>query len=92
MMVEFEWDDDKAASNLKKHGVSFPVAARVFADPNRIERRDDRHDYGEDRFVTVGLVGDVELAVLYTPRGEATRIISARKAEPHEQNDYWKDR
>ena len=92
MDVEFEWDDNKAASNLKKHGVSFPLATRVFSDPYRIERRDDR-GYEEDRFITVGLVGNMELTVLYTPRGNDTlRIISARKADRNEQNSYWKNR
>jgi uncharacterized protein len=55
--MEFEWDSNKAHSNLRKHGVSFEDATRVFLDPHRIETFDDRETYGEDRWKTVGLVG-----------------------------------
>ncbi len=54
--MKFEWDSDKAQSNLRKHQVSFEEAARVFLDPNRIETFDGREDYSEDRWKTVGLV------------------------------------
>jgi uncharacterized protein len=87
--VEFEWNERKAASNLRKHGISFPVATRVFLDPKRIEQVDDREAYGEDRFVTVGLVDGIELFVAYTLRTDSIRIISARKADRHESNEYW---
>lgn len=92
MTLRFEWDPDKAASNLKKHGVSFDVAARIFYDMDRLDRHDGREDYGEDRFITIGLVGGVELSVAYTLRTDTIRIISAREAERHEQRDYWKNR
>lgn len=92
MGLNFEWDDDKAASNLTDHRVAFEDAARVFYDPSRIDRYDGREDYGEDRFLTIGLFGTVELAVVYTVRGDTIRLISARKAESHERNDYWKNR
>ncbi|MBS0193610.1 MAG: BrnT family toxin [Proteobacteria bacterium] len=92
MELEFEWDEDKAATNLAKHGVTFHTASRVFFDLERTDRHDGREDYGEDRFVTVGLVGTTELIVAYTMRTDIIRIISARKAEPHEQREYWKNR
>ena len=92
MGLSFEWDEEKAAANLTKHGVSFELAARAFYDPARLDRIDAREDYGEDRFLTIGLVGDVELAVVYTLRGDAIRLISARQAERHEQREYWKNR
>jgi len=92
MDLNFEWDDEKATSNLNKHGVSFALATRVFRDPARIERHDNRENHGEDRFLTVGLVGDMELVVIYTLRDETVRLISARQAERHEQHDYWKNR
>ena len=92
MELSFEWDEVKAAINLKEHGVSFELAARAFYDIYRTDRYDIRESYGEDRYVTVGLVGDVELAVAYTLRGDTIRIISARMAEPNEQSTYWKDR
>ncbi|HEY2012812.1 MAG TPA: BrnT family toxin [Bryobacteraceae bacterium] len=89
--MEFEWDPDKAQSNLVKHHVGFELAARVFLDPNRIETFDGREDYGEDRWKTVGLVEPALLAVVYTVRGEddkIIRLISARKADSYEQAQY----
>ncbi|MDP1697344.1 MAG: BrnT family toxin [Xanthomonadaceae bacterium] len=92
MTLSLEWDDEKAASNLTKHRVAFEDAARVFLDPNRLDRHDHRENYGEDRFLTIGLVGMVELAVVYTVRSDIFRIISARKAESNERHEYWKIR
>ncbi len=92
MRLNFEWDEEKAAANLTKHRVAFEDAARIFYDLNRIDRHDGREDYGEDRFLTIGLFATVELAVLYTLRDDTIRLISARKAERHEQLEYWKDR
>ena len=89
--MEFEWNRAKAQSNLRKHQVSFEEAARVFVDPNRIETFDGRETYGEDRWKTVGLVEPALLAVVYTVRGEddeIIRLISARKADTHEQAQY----
>jgi uncharacterized protein len=86
--VEFEWDAKKAASNLRKHRISFPFAAAIFLDENRIERRDQK-DYGEDRWITIGLVDEIEIVVAYTIRGENIRLISARKANSHERKEYW---
>lgn len=89
--MEFEWDITKAASNLRKHRVSFEDAARVFLDPNRIETFDGRDVYGEDRWKTVGLVEPALLAVVYTIRGndgEIIRLISTRKADAHERTQY----
>jgi uncharacterized DUF497 family protein len=92
MTLNFEWDDEKATSNLTKHGVPFHEALSVFLDVNRLDRYDGREDYGEDRFLTIGLADDIELAVAYTLRSDTIRIISARKATRHEQRDYWKNR
>jgi uncharacterized protein len=89
--VNFEWDSDKAARNLRKHRVSFEDAARVFLDPCRIESFDGREDYGEDRWRTVGFVEPALLVVVYTVRGEGgevLRIISARKADANERTQY----
>lgn len=87
--MDFEWDSRKAAANLRKHGVPFRFATRVFLDVNRLERPDTDGEYGEDRWITVGLAGEFELTVVYTVRGEQIRIISARKAERHEREAYW---
>ena len=89
--MDFEWDADKAALNLRKHHVSFEDAARVFLDPNRIETFDGRNAHGEDRWKTVGLVEPALLAVVYTVRGkngDVIRLISARKADAHERAQY----
>jgi uncharacterized protein len=87
--VEFDWDGTKAASNLRKHGVAFEFAAGVFADVNRIERRDLDSSDDEERWATVGLIEGLEIYVVYTVRGEVVRLISARKASRYEREKYW---
>ena len=88
--MEFEWNDAKAEANWRRHGVRFELAATVFSDPLAIERVDDREDYGEDRFVIVGMAeGNVLLFVAHTERGEGIRIVSARRATQDEQDDYF---
>ena len=84
----FQWDDDKAALNYAKHGVRFEAARDVFKDPFAIEEIDDRENYGEERFILIGTASSRLLVVVYTMRGETTRIISARGAEPYEQRQY----
>ena len=91
MSETFEWDAAKAAENFAKHGVSFDTAARVFSDPFGVERLDDREDYGEERFILIGTVAEVVLTVVYTERNGRIRIISARRATRHEQDDYFKE-
>jgi uncharacterized DUF497 family protein len=85
---EFEWDAAKAESNLKKHGVSFEAARRVFDDAFAFEWCDAAGKSGEIRYVITGMVHDVILAVVYTERGGRARIISARKATKHEEREY----
>lgn len=87
--MEFEWDAKKAAFNFRKHGVPFPFATRIFLDDHRIERLDDREDYGENRFVTIGRINGSEIVVVYTLREPKIRIISARKADDDEIEAYW---
>ena len=90
MKLEFEWHKAKAEANLCAHGVSFDLARTVFRDPFAIERLDDRADYGEERFVMIGMAeGDILLFVAYTEREERIRIISARRATQYEQGDYF---
>lgn len=91
MQNGFEWDAGKAAANLARHGVTFEVAQRVFDDPFAIEWMDDRENYGEPRFITLGMVDGRILFVVYTLRGDIIRIISARGAEPHEKRIYHED-
>jgi uncharacterized protein len=85
----FEWDDDKNAANYAKHGVSFEQARLVFKDAFAIGEYDDRADYGEERFIIVGMAEGVLIFVAYAERGDRVRIISARRATSHEQNDYY---
>jgi len=87
--MKLEWDADKAARNLKKHGVSFEDAELVFYDPGRIETYDEREDYSEDRWATIGLAYSAILYVVYTVRHEDTiRLISVRKANANERKQY----
>jgi len=89
MKLKFEWDAAKAEANWKKHGVSFELAREVFRDPFAVLRVDERADYGEERFVIIGAAENkVLLAVTYTEREENIRLISARRATQHEQDDY----
>jgi hypothetical protein len=86
--VRFQYDPAKAASNFKKHGVSFADAEGVFFDPLAIHQLDpDSED--EDRFVAVGAgSAGIVLVVVYTLRGEEIRLISARRATRHEVRNY----
>jgi len=88
---DFEWDDNKAAENYAKHGISFETAVRVFGDAFAIERLDDREDYGEDRYSILGMVDARLLYVAYAVRDGVIRIISARGAEPYEKRQYHED-
>ena len=84
----FEWDDEKYKINIKKHGIYFEDAARVFLDKNSIYYYDELHSEYEDRIKIIGMVENV-LTVIYTERGEVNRIISARPADKYERNDYY---
>ena len=83
-----EWDDKKAEINIKKHGIYFEDAARIFLDENRIEDYDELHSDYEERIKVIGKVDEI-LFVIYTERGEKYRLISARYANKKEVNDYY---
>lgn len=85
----FEWDENKAAENCAKHGVSFEMATKVFKDPFAIERLDDREGYGEDQFILTGSAEGAVLTIVYTERDDRIQIISARHATRYEQDDYF---
>ena len=91
MQLDFEWDDAKAEANLDKHGVDFHDAIQVFSDLRRMEYLDPCREYGEDRFVTVGVAEGRLLVVVYTERGRRIRIISARQATSRERRTYHED-
>jgi uncharacterized DUF497 family protein len=86
---EFEWDPDKARSNLAKHGVSFEAARLVFDDVFALDRFDAGSGHSEARYIITGVVNGILVTVVYTERGERTRIISARKATRYEQREYY---
>ena len=86
--LKFVWDSDKAEKNIKKHGIYFEDAVRVFFDDNRLDDYDEFHSDFEDRYKIIGKVREI-LVVIYTERGEMTRIISARKANKNEERDYY---
>lgn len=90
-MTSFEWDEDKAARNLIEHRVSFEQAALACRDPFAVEWIDEREDYGEERVNLLGLYGREVLFVAYAERGENIRIITARRAERHEQDRYYRE-
>ena len=89
----FEWDDDKAARNLRIHEVDFREAATVFEDPDAITVPDELHSEDEGRSITLGLslLARV-LLVVHTDRRARIRIISARKATPAERAQYESER
>lgn len=90
-MIEFEWDTSKAASNLKKHGISFEEAKSVFYDEFAVQFYDERHSEAEDRFLMLGLSRESNiLLVCHCERdsGHTIRIISARKATKNEGKHY----
>jgi uncharacterized DUF497 family protein len=93
MALLFEWDDDKARANVKKHKVSFDEARTALSDPLEMTIYDPDHSADEDRFISMGLSeqGRV-LVVSYTERGDRIRIISARLANKHERKQYEEER
>ncbi len=84
----FEWDDAKAASNILKHGISFPYAARVFLDPEGVELDAHRPEDGEVRRKAVGQVEERVLCVVFTVRNGVVRLISARQCNAKEGREY----
>jgi len=85
--LRFEWDEAKAAANYAKHGVSFEAAADVFFDPNRADVDASRAMDGEARWKAFGMVDGQFIAVVYVVRGDAVRLISARRARPREMRN-----
>ncbi|HEX7315517.1 MAG TPA: BrnT family toxin [Pyrinomonadaceae bacterium] len=87
--MRFEWDDAKAAANLRKHWVSFEEAAEVFNDPNIAENESAKQSFDEPRFVVTGYSSRRLLVVVFTERGaDIIRIISARLPTPSERKMY----
>jgi hypothetical protein len=87
--MKFEWDPEKAASNLRKHGVSFEMAARAFEDELSATFPDPDHSLGEHRLITYGMGIDRKLLVVsHTEQSGTIRIVSARAATNNERKRY----
>jgi uncharacterized DUF497 family protein len=86
---DFEWDPSKARRNRAKHGVSFETAKKAFADPLMVEILDDRENYGEERYLLIGMADGQLLSIIYTERQGRFRIIMARRSTKDEQDHYF---
>lgn len=84
--MKFEWDEDKRQDVIRERGVDLLKAARIF-EGFTLTMQDTREDYGEPRYISLGLVSDVPYIVVHTPRDNRTRLITAWKGG---QNDYKK--
>lgn len=92
MALTFEWDEEKALENLRKHGVSFVEARTIFGDTLSSSISDPDHSGEEARFLTIGLSADGRiLVVVHTDRGQNVRLISARRATRRERLGYEED-
>jgi uncharacterized DUF497 family protein len=83
--LDFEWDDAKNALNIEKHGIDFEDAIAIWEGPVLVAPSPRG---GEDRKIAIGMVEGVEIAVVYTERGTAKRLISARRARTNERRAY----
>jgi len=93
--LQFEWDKRKEKTNIKKHGVSFEEAQAVFFDENAIQFFDPDHSDDEDRFILLGISFKLRILVVchcFRESEGIIRIISARKADGDEENEYWRNR
>lgn len=89
MALEFEWDEEKANTNLRKHGIAFEEATTIFSDPFLITIDDPLHSFDEEPFVNIGYSTKLRvLVVVHTERKNLIRIISARKATKREREIY----
>lgn len=88
--MRFEWDEAKRESNLLKHGLDFLDIERVF-EGETVTILDDRFDYGEERYITLGLLDGRVVVIVHTETEDCLRLISARKATINEEISYFKE-
>ncbi len=86
--MQYSWHEPKRRSNLRKHALDFRDAQKVFAGPT-FTFEDNREDYGEQRWVTLGLLRDTVVVIVHTETEEEIRIISMRRAKDEEQITYF---
>lgn len=88
--MRFDWDETKRLANIKKHGVDFADDIATLFDNDVFTIEDQRFDYGETRYITFGLFKSRVIVVAHTDDNKVIRIISARKASKHEEEQYFK--
>ncbi|MCU0510803.1 MAG: BrnT family toxin [Anaerolineae bacterium] len=88
--MKIEWNEEKRWQNSAKHAIDFQDAAAIFDGPV-VTIEDDRLDYGEARWIAVGLMQGRVIVVIYALRGDAIRLISARRATKYEAAEYWRN-
>jgi|SRR6185369_5353141 len=88
--VDFVWDEQKRLLNLRKHGLDFVDCAALFRGPT-VTWPDVRFDYGEARYIAVGLIRDRVVVIVYAEVPGAIRVISMRKASKHEEASYFEN-
>ncbi len=86
--MDFKWDDKKRKSNIKDHGIDFINSPKVF-ESYTLTIEDDRYDYGEERFITFGILEGRVVVVVHTENEDSIRIISIRKATKNEEKAYF---
>jgi hypothetical protein len=86
--MKFDWDEAKRRFNIRKHGIDFLDVAKVF-DGDILTIEDDRYEYGENRFITLGILRDHVIVIAHTETETLIRIISARKATRNEEKLYF---
>jgi uncharacterized DUF497 family protein len=88
--MRYEWDEAKRLANIQKHGIDFTGIEKVFADKT-VTILDDRFDYGESRFITLGMLSGRIVVIAHSETDEVIRIISVRKATKNEEAGYFKE-
>ena len=88
LSMRYEWNERKREANLRKHGFDFVDAPKVF-DGITLSILDDREDYGEERYVTLGLLKNTVVIIVHTEQPDIIRIISMRKATRYEEDNYF---
>ena len=89
-MLRFTWDETKRQKNITQHGLDFLDVERVFRGPT-FTFEDDRYFYGEQRFITIGMLELTMVVIAHTEHNQTIRIISMRRATKYEQKLYFKE-
>ena len=87
--IELEYDQEKNQRNIKERGLPFDLGALVLADPNVVTKCDDRKDYGEDRYLSFGMVGGLKLCLCWTPRDRKVRVITLFRVHEKEWEKFY---